>query len=890
MEIRTPQDDERLMSLVTLALAQPENQRESYLASACSGNAGLFSQAWNYVQWEVRMQGFLLDPLIPPAEDETPFEPGQLLDGRFRIVREVARGGMGIVYEAFDEKLVRCIALKCAKSGFRKRLPPEVRHASEISHPNVCKIFEIHTASTEDGEVDFLTMEFLDGETLAARLSRGPLPEAEARAIGGQICAGLAEAHRNWVVHGDLKSNNVILTQDAGGGVRAVITDFGLASVPVGPAEDIGFGALGPSQAAGTPDYMAPELWKGEKPSAASDVYALGVILYELTTGQRPSPPADRLKQKPPAVRHGRDPIVRRCLDPNPTGRFRDAVEVAAALDTRRSRQRWTRAAAAIVFAAIALAAVSGLVTYERTTAPKESVRLAMLPLELVTDGAGPDVAGMAEQISHKAADELARLKGGTLKRLSVVPRNEVFGRHVDTVEKARSALGATHVVWGTIALKNRKVTVHAFLTDTKTQANSGEWRAEYAPGEVRYAPVAMAGMVTAALHLPPLTEGSVNASAKQDYLKGLAYTHRNSTVEQALPLLQSAVAADSDSPLTWAGLAEAQWFKKYITQDPVWLAEASESLRQAQNRNPDLAPVHRVAGLLRANAGLNEEAEAEYLRAIELDSANGDAYRRLGRVYEKTNRLEKALAVLKKAVEVGPNDFKAYQDLGAYYSLFGPEREAVRPLERCVQLAPDEPDAHRALGAAYQDLERYTEAERELRTAVQLAETPAALVNLANTMMYQQRYPEAIPHLERAVKLSPNYVLAWMNLGIAYSLAKRPRDAKTAFLGSVELAKIAMERNPKDGELRSRLAYLLARLGETKRAEEEIVQALSFSDSSVTRGMAVWTYEFLKKPEKAVDILSKSSPDVLRDTSRWPGLAELRKNPRFKGLLDSHK
>ena len=477
MEIRTPQDDERLMSLVTLALAQPENQRESYLASACSGNAGLFSQAWNYVQWEARMQGFLLDPLIPPAEDETPFEPGQLLDGRFRIVREVARGGMGIVYEAFDEKLVRCIALKCAKSGFRKRLPPEVRHASEISHPNVCKIFEIHTASTEDGEVDFLTMEFLDGETLATRLSRGPLPEAEARAIGGQICAGLAEAHRNWVVHGDLKGNNVILTHDAGGGVRAVITDFGLASVPVGPAEDIGFGALGPSQAAGTPDYMAPELWKGEKPSAASDVYALGVILYELTTGQRPSPPADRLKQKPPAVRHGRDPIVRRCLDPNPTGRFRDAVEVAAALDTRRSRQRWTRAAAAIVFAAIALAAVSGLVTYWRTEPRKEPVRLAMLPLQLVTDGAGPDVAGMAEQISHKAADELARLKGGTLKRLSVVPRNEVFGRHVDTVEKARSALGATHVVWGTIAWENGKVTVHAFLTDTKTQANSGEWR-----------------------------------------------------------------------------------------------------------------------------------------------------------------------------------------------------------------------------------------------------------------------------------------------------------------------------------------------------------------------------------------------------------------------------
>jgi len=97
------------------------------------------------------------------------------------------------------KRLGRRIALKCAKSGFHKRLPPEVRHASEISHPNVCKIFEIHTASTSGGEVDFLTMEFLEGETLAARLGRERLPEIEARAIGRQICAGLAEAHRNRV-------------------------------------------------------------------------------------------------------------------------------------------------------------------------------------------------------------------------------------------------------------------------------------------------------------------------------------------------------------------------------------------------------------------------------------------------------------------------------------------------------------------------------------------------------------------------------------------------------------------------------------------------------------------------------------------------------------------
>src|ERR1700692_2125723 len=250
-------DDDLVMSLVDLALTHPADQRQAYLKNACGDDTELFDQTWSYVQWEQRMNGFLLDPLYPAASYEHPFEPGELLDDRFRIVREIAQGGMGIVYEAVDEKLQRRIALKCAKTGFRKRLPPEVRNATEISHPNVCKIFEIHTASTRQGEIDFITMEFLDGETLADRLTRGPLPEKEARAIALQLCAGLAEAHRNRVIHGDLKSNNVILTTGPHGGVRAVITDFGLARGPEAPQASAQSG-----QMAGTPDYMAPELWK----------------------------------------------------------------------------------------------------------------------------------------------------------------------------------------------------------------------------------------------------------------------------------------------------------------------------------------------------------------------------------------------------------------------------------------------------------------------------------------------------------------------------------------------------------------------------------------------------------------------------------------------------
>ena len=221
-------NDEAVMRLVERALQLPEADREGYVRNACGGDAALFKAVWNYVKWDERMNGFLLDPLYSLAPDESELEPGLMLENRFRIVRKVSAGGMGVVYEARDEKLGRRIAIKCAKAGFNARLPPEVRHASEINHPNVCKTWEIHTAAGPNGGFDFFTMEFIEGQTLSERLRQGPVPATEALNVASQLCAGLAEAHRHQVIHGDLKSNNILLAR-AAEGTRAVITDFGLA-------------------------------------------------------------------------------------------------------------------------------------------------------------------------------------------------------------------------------------------------------------------------------------------------------------------------------------------------------------------------------------------------------------------------------------------------------------------------------------------------------------------------------------------------------------------------------------------------------------------------------------------------------------------------------------
>src|SRR5215467_4602838 len=163
---------------------------------------------------------------------------------------------MGVVYEAFDTRRKQRIAIKCAKPGFGRLLSPELEGALKVRHPNICLVNDIHKASTEFGDLDFLTMEFLDGETLASRLERGRLEQGEAMVIAQQLCAGVAEAHRSGILHRDLKPGNIILAPQKDGSTRAVITDFGLATET----------DVAPELAGGTLAYMAPELWHGGKP------------------------------------------------------------------------------------------------------------------------------------------------------------------------------------------------------------------------------------------------------------------------------------------------------------------------------------------------------------------------------------------------------------------------------------------------------------------------------------------------------------------------------------------------------------------------------------------------------------------------------------------------
>jgi hypothetical protein len=277
-------------------------------------------------------------PLTPvrTSADGARFLPGQMLADRYRMIGLLGKGGMGEVYRADDLKLGQPVALKFLPRDVEgdperlERFLTEVRLSLRVTHPNVCRVFDIG----QFGDRHFLSMEYVDGEDLASLLRRiGRLPEDKAVEIARQLCAGLAAAHDEGVLHRDLKPANVMID----GRGRAKITDFGLAGATAGIS--------GREAQAGTPHYMAPEQFDGRELTVQTDIYALGLVLYELFTGKRafegrnvadlaavrsstPTSPAAHVSGLNPIIERA----IMRCLDPDPAARPRSAATLAASL------------------------------------------------------------------------------------------------------------------------------------------------------------------------------------------------------------------------------------------------------------------------------------------------------------------------------------------------------------------------------------------------------------------------------------------------------------------------------------------------------------------------------------------------------------------------------
>jgi tetratricopeptide (TPR) repeat protein len=461
-------------------------------------------------------------------EEGPAFLPGALLAGRYRIVRFIARGGMGEVFEVDDLELQERVALKTVRPEVARdetaieRFKREIQLARKVTHPNVCRIFDVSHHREQGmegigiprGAVIFLTMELLPGETLAERLRRtGPLPPDLALPIVRQVAEALHAAHQAGVVHRDLKPGNVILAEGRGG-VRAVVTDFGLARREKSLEDPRGADLTGAAGVVGTPAYLAPEQIEGKESTPAVDIYALGIVLYEMLTGRVPflgdtalSTAVKRLQEPPPSprvhvpglARHWESAILR-CLARDPADRFATAPELVEALTrpaepvaaptpsaavypasppadpsgiqapdgTARRRRLQLIVLAALIMAAVAVGAIRFTQWRVRQMEPER--RLALLTQRITprrsvavlgfrnisrTPGMEWLSAGLAEMLSTElgAGGKLRIIAGENVARAKVeLALGEPESLSGDTLVRLRNLLGTDTVVLGSYA------------------------------------------------------------------------------------------------------------------------------------------------------------------------------------------------------------------------------------------------------------------------------------------------------------------------------------------------------------------------------------------------------------------------------------------------------
>jgi len=372
---------EQISRIYHAALEAGDEDRGRFLAEACAGDPDLRAEVESLLSKHGQAGGFLGNPAIKEMASQLGDGPPSLLGrklGPYQMLGLIGSGGMGEVYKALDTRLNRSVAIKVLprhlseQTDLRRRFEQEARAIAALSHPHICSLYDI---GSHDG-IDFLVMEYLEGETLSHRLKQGPLPLRETLRFATEIASALEQAHRQGVIHRDLKPGNIMLTESG-----AKLLDFGLAKARVlresptlSTTVSEGESLTEAGMILGTPGYMSPEQVRGEELDARSDIFSFGSVLYEMVTGQKAFSGTSRMSTISAILREEPKPVsaisratptelqklISRCLQKEPARRFPHATELKAALeklkaDSDSKRPRFGRAKFALLAAVLLL-------------------------------------------------------------------------------------------------------------------------------------------------------------------------------------------------------------------------------------------------------------------------------------------------------------------------------------------------------------------------------------------------------------------------------------------------------------------------------------------------------------------------------------------------------
>ena len=661
--------------------------------------------------------------------------PGAVL-GPYVVVAPLGAGGMGEVYRARDERLGREVAIKVLPDSVAadperlRRFENEARAAAALSHPNVLAVYDVNVSATP-----CVVFELLEGETLRSRLGAGDLSPAQAMDLACQVGRGLAAAHDKGIVHRDLKPDNVFLTRDG----QAKILDFGLARVTEPLAGDALSAArtrdaTEPGAQIGTRAYMSPEQVRGQTADHRSDIFALGILLYEMLSGQRafhrPSPAetsAAILRDDPPPFPPARplapalERLLHRCLSKRPDDRFHSARDLVFALE-----------------------AVGTAPAHAAAAAPRPSVAV----LQFADLSPQRDQEYFCDGLAEEVILALSRVRG-----LQVASRTSSFQFRASGLDVRAIAerLGVGTILEGGVRRADDRLRVTVQLVDARDGYQLWSDRFDRRLQDVFAIQEEIADRVARALRAV-LTEADRDAlqarrssslEAWELYLKARRTLTELRTAELrfAIPLLERALELDPDFALAHAALAEASYeLHAWMGGRAADMQRAETAAQRALELAPELAESQVAAGAALSTARRYDEAAARFEEAIRIDPQLWQAYWLYARTRFVEGRLDDAERLWKQAMEVRPLDYQVPLLVAMIYRARGRAAELEEVQTRGIELArrhlADHPDDVRAMylcAGALVDRGRVEEGLQLLDRCLAISNAePAALYNAA--------------------------------------------------------------------------------------------------------------------------------------------------------------
>ena len=817
----TPERWQQAKEIFKSALDLEPSERASFLSEVCSGDESMRREVESLLASLDQGESFLETPAFKIAPDDDRNFPVELEAGRelgsYEILNRIGEGGMGEVYLGRDINLGRYVALKVLPAGFTndeerlRRFEQEARAASALNHPNILTIHEIRKADS----IHFIATEFIDGVTLREHMAKRALKPGEALDVAAQIASALVAAHTAGVVHRDIKPENVMRRRD---GIIKVL-DFGLAKLTTNLAGTVESEAptkelvkTNPGVVMGSVKYMSPEQARGNEVDARTDIWSLGVVLFEMLTGHVPFDGETSShvivsileSEPPPLARYVKVPaelerIVGKALRKDREERYQTASDLA--LDLKSLKQELEikgrvrpsssseysyggvrRHRLAVWASAIALiiAVAAGIYFFNNRNQTSEAIdSLAVLPFD---NGSGdPNVEYLSDGISDSIINSLSRLPNMKVISLNAVMRYK--GRQVDPQEVARE-LNVRAVLMGRLVQRGDDLAINAELIDVRD--NRRLWGEQYNRklSDILVVQKEIAREITERLRLrlsgedqKRLTERYTdNAEAYQLYLKGRYFWNKRTEdgFNRGIAQFKQAVEKDSHYALAYSGLADCYLGLTFynFSAPSETMPKAKEAALNALAIDNTLAEAHASLAHVLMNYDWNwSEAEQHFKRSMELkpDYATARQWYAVHYLTAK-GRSEEALPEMKRALELEPTSLVMNSFMGATLNFAGRYDEAIEQCRKTIEMDPTFAVAHWHLGLAYEQKGMFDDAIAEFSKAITLSGgSPLMRAALGHAYAKSNRKAEATKILDELKELSKHRYVASYEVAAIY-------------------------------------------------------------------------------------------------------------------------